>query len=272
VERNFSDYIVYADESGDHSLSTSDEDYPVFVLTFCIFKKSEYAEIMLPRLSQIKFKFWGHDAVVLHSHKIRKQKGDFAVLGNRPTHELFVEQINNLISDSPFSVVATVIDKRRLVSKYTKPANPYNLGLLFCLERTSKFLAEQGQKDRLTHIIVEARGKKEDAELELEFRRIVAKDSSLAKFELIFSDKKANGTGLQIADLIAHPIGKHVIKPDQQNRSFDIVKNKFHKYPNYQGRGLKVFPSNKRKAPVYTEARRRPGIPNPYLYYTKVDN
>ncbi len=210
METNFSDYIVYADESGDHSLSTSDEDYPVFVLAFCLFKKSEYAEVTLPQLSQIKFQFWGHDAVVLHSHKIRKQKDDFAVLGNRRTHELFVEQINNLISASPFSIVATVIDKRRLISRYAKPANPYNLGLLFCLERTSKFLAEHGQKERLTHIIVEARGKKEDTELELEFRRIIAKDPSLAKFELVFSDKKANGTGLQIADLIAHPIGKRV--------------------------------------------------------------
>lgn len=242
LETIFSDYIVYADESGDHSLSSSDEDYPVFVLAFCLFKKSEYSEAMLPRLSQIKFQFWGHDAVVLHSHKIRKQKDDFAILGNRPTHDSFVAEINNLILASPFSIIATVIDKRRLKSKYIKPANPYNLGLLFCLERTSKFLAGLGQKDRLTHIVVEARGKKEDAELELEFRRIIAKDPNLAKFELIFSDKKANGTGLQIADLIAHPIGKHVISPDQQNRSFEILERKFHRYPKYQGKGLKVFP------------------------------
>ena len=42
-----------------------------------------------------------------------------------------------------------------------------------------------------------------------------------------FMDKKHNSTGLQIADLIAHPIARHVIDPDQPNRAFDIVRPKF---------------------------------------------
>lgn len=243
METEFSDYIVYADESGDHNLaSASDENYPVFVLAFCLFKKSEYAEITVPLLSQIKFQFWGHDAVVLHSHKIRKQKDDFAILGNLPTNLRFLERVNELISIAPFTVITTVIDKRRLKTRYVTPENPYNLGLLFCLERATRFLDEHGQKNRLTHIVVEARGKKEDAELELEFRRLLAHQKGLAKFEIVFSDKKANGAGLQIADLIAHPIGKHVINPDQQNRSYGILERKFYRYPNYQGKGLKIFP------------------------------
>jgi hypothetical protein len=36
-----SDFIIYVDESGDHSLESIDPDYPVFVLSFCIFRKSE---------------------------------------------------------------------------------------------------------------------------------------------------------------------------------------------------------------------------------------
>ncbi|WP_233079829.1 DUF3800 domain-containing protein [Rheinheimera soli] len=35
----FSKYIVYVDESGDHSLQSIDENYPVFVLAFSIFHK-----------------------------------------------------------------------------------------------------------------------------------------------------------------------------------------------------------------------------------------
>ena len=31
TERRFSDYVVYVDESGDHSLASVDKDYPVFV-------------------------------------------------------------------------------------------------------------------------------------------------------------------------------------------------------------------------------------------------
>jgi hypothetical protein len=44
----FSDYIIYVDESGDHSLQVIDEQYPLFVLSFCIFRKVEYANIVGP--------------------------------------------------------------------------------------------------------------------------------------------------------------------------------------------------------------------------------
>jgi len=44
----FSDYIIYVDESGDHSLESIDPDYPIFVLSFCIFKKSKYTSISVP--------------------------------------------------------------------------------------------------------------------------------------------------------------------------------------------------------------------------------
>jgi len=38
----FSDSIVDVDESGDHGLTSIQEPYPVFVLSFCIFHKDEY--------------------------------------------------------------------------------------------------------------------------------------------------------------------------------------------------------------------------------------
>ena len=31
MNKNYSDYIIYVDESGDHSLSSIDESYPMFV-------------------------------------------------------------------------------------------------------------------------------------------------------------------------------------------------------------------------------------------------
>lgn len=41
----FSDYIVYVDESGDHSLTSIHAGYPIFVLALCIFHKEEYANV-----------------------------------------------------------------------------------------------------------------------------------------------------------------------------------------------------------------------------------
>lgn len=229
---DFSDYIVYVDESGDHSLENVYEEHPVFVLAFCIFKKSDYLRAIGPAVGSLKFEFWGHDSVVLHSHKIRKQIDDFSILANLPTMERFMGRLTDLIDTAPFTIVSTIIDKRLLKNRYTNPQNPYHLSLLFCLERTSRFFEEKGQATKLTHIVVEARGKKEDAELELEFRRIMDKKSkSLANFDILFADKRANCTGLQIADLVAHPMGRNYINPKQKNRSFEILEKKLHRYP-----------------------------------------
>ena len=35
----FSNYIVFVDESGDHSLTSIDPQFPVFSLSFCIVRK-----------------------------------------------------------------------------------------------------------------------------------------------------------------------------------------------------------------------------------------
>ena len=241
---DFSDYIIYVDESGDHSLEVVYEEHPVFVLALCIFKKSDYAQVVLPSICSLKFDFWGYDSIILHSHKIRKQKDDFSILANLPTMQKFMGRLNDLISMAPFTIISTIIDKRQLKHRYSSPKNPYHLGLLFCLERASRFREEKGQKEKMTHLVVEGRGKKEDSDLELEFRRIMDKipSNGLAKFDIQFTDKRANSAGLQIADLVAHPIGRFYINSTQKNRGYEILEEKFYRYPNYNGKGLKVFP------------------------------
>jgi hypothetical protein len=55
--------------------------------------------------------------------------------------------------------------------------------------------------------------------LELEFRRIRDDGNAYGKMmnlELRFMDKKSNSTGLQLADLIAHPIGRQSCCPSSR--------------------------------------------------------
>ena len=59
---DFSDYIVYVDEK-DHSLTSINEDYPVFVLC-CIVNKKEYCNQIVPKLQQLKMRTFGHDQIV----------------------------------------------------------------------------------------------------------------------------------------------------------------------------------------------------------------
>jgi len=236
LKHHFSDYIVFVDESGSPTLNYIDPQYPIFVLIFCIVKKDIYADHIQPAIKKLKFEFFGHDMVVLHANDIRKPKGEFSFLLHPERRAYFMTRINDLMDEAAIHIIAHVINKTALVKKYTQPFDPYYIALRMCLEQLSLFLKEHNQTNKLTHILVEGRGEKEDKSLELEFRRILdpSHNWGLARkfpitetpFELKFAEKKINSAGLQLADLVGQPIGRHIINPTQNNRAFDIVKSK----------------------------------------------
>ena len=248
----YSDFIVYVDESGDHGMATLDPNYPVFVLAFCVFYKGHYTDKVVPALHRFKFGHFGHDLVVLHEHEIRKEKGAFK-FQSRAHRERFQDELTGLIDSSNFVLIACVIDKTRLRAGPEAPPNPYHVALGFCLETLYQFLQEKQQADVLTHVVVECRGKKEDDELELEFRRACDGANRLGQrlpFDIVFADKKVDSPGLQLADLVARPVGLQVLRPAQPNRAFDVLKRKFYcsggraRVGNgFEGWGLKVHPS-----------------------------
>ena len=65
-------------------------------------------------------------------------------------------------------------------------------------------------------VIFESRGAKEDDQLELEFRRVCAGanyNGLELPFKAVFASKQTNSGGLQLADLVARPIGRHGPRP-----------------------------------------------------------
>jgi len=225
----FSNFVVYVDESGDHGMQTVDPNYPVFVLAFCVFYKSHYCEKVVPALEKFKFNHFGHDNVVLHENEIRKEKGSFKFPSRKDKHD-FLDQLTGIIDVSNFVLISCVIDKGRLRDRQEQFSNPYHLALGFCLETLYEFLQEKNQDDSLTHVVVECRGTKEDKDLELEFRRIcdgANRQNKILPFDVVFADKKTNSPGLQLADLVARPVGLNVLRPDQENRAFEVLKRKF---------------------------------------------
>jgi hypothetical protein len=242
----YSDYVVYVDESGDHGLTTIDPGYPVFVLSFCIFNKHDYTRAIIPSFVELKFRHFTHDMVVLHAHDIRKKIGPFSALTDPAFQAAFLADLNAAIAAAPFTLVAAVIDKTALLSKYTHPTNPYDIALQFCLERAYAALRDKGQHLARTPIIVESRGKKEDAALLLTFNVVVsgANHWGTLPFDIVFADKKTNSTGLQIADLVSRPIGTNFLRPTQPNVAFAVIQPKFRCSPSgvMHGYGRKVFP------------------------------
>lgn len=258
AESPFSKYIVYVDESGDHSLQSIDENYPVFVLAFCVFHKRHYSEVIVPALEKFKFNHFGHDQVVLHENEIRRRKGLFNIFRDRPHQQAFMNELTEIIEFSNFILISATIDKRDL-GKLSSSENAYHIALNLCMESLYEFLKEKEEEQKKTHIVVECRGDKEDKDLELEFRRICDGNnrSGLSlPFEILFSDKKVMSSGLQLADLVARPIGLSTLKPEQDNRAFDVLKKKFYcdggredVGNGYKGVGMKVFPSPKSEKP-----------------------
>ena len=231
---DYSDLVVYADESGDHGLAAIDPQYPVFALVFCVLRKADYAATVVPAVLEFKFAIWGHDAVVLHEHDIRKSKGPFAILmTDRTLRERFHDELNRLMEAMPMTLFAAIIDKPRLRAGAGAPGNPYRIALRFCMEQLHGMLSDAGQHGRAVHVVFESRGRKEDRELELEFRRIAANEGrggsgqrDFARFEFhpVFVPKAANSVGLQLADLTARPIALSYLRPNQPNRAFEIVR------------------------------------------------
>lgn len=160
--------------------------------------------------------------------------------------EPFLHDLNVIVEQSKFLLIASAIKKDKLNRQYSNPDNPYHIAMGFGLERIFLYLRSIGCRTGTTFLLFESRGKKEDNDLELEFRRVCDRNATghQLPFEIILADKKCNSAGLQLADLIARPIGRRLLKPEQQNRAFEIIKTKFRQ--DTSGRveswGLKIFP------------------------------
>jgi len=138
-------------------------------------------------------------------------------------------------------------------------SNPYHIALGICLQALHGFLTEKGQAHLQTHLVVECRGTKEDRELELEFRRIRDGNNAGSQrlpFDIVFANKQTNLTGLQLADLVARPVGVNYLRPTQANQAFELLKRKFYCDGGrnavgigYENVGLLIYPPQKAKSP-----------------------
>lgn len=243
----FSEYIVYVDESGDHGLRHINPEFPVFVLAFCLIRKSDYLAQVVPDIQALKFHHFGHDMVVLHEAEIRKSRGPFNILLNPKVRTAFLSELSGIIERASFTLVASCILKESFRDRWGTDGNPYHVAMQFGLERIFMELQQHGQRGKVTHVVFEQRGLREDRALELEFRRILDRSHLEGlgdSLDIVLASKQTNSAGLQLADMVARPIGRYLIAPQQNNRAYDIIEPKFRRTPGgkIEGWGLKVYP------------------------------
>lgn len=237
------EYVVYIDESGDHNLKKIDPKYPIFVINFCCFKITEYLNEVNPAIQRFKFKHFGHDQIILHETDIKRKQGPFHILNNDTLlKDEFLNDLSKTISSVAFNLITIVIDKNKLISKYSKPLNPYYLGLRFGIEKLNEMLLNKNQEGKEISLVFEKRGETEDENLKIEFFKICREnqqfgykkiDYNIMKYKFLLADKKSNSSGLQLADLTAKPIGLNYLKSSQLNRAYEIINPKIYGYKQF---------------------------------------
>ncbi len=242
-----SEYIAFLDECGDHSLTKIDEDFPIFVLSLVVVKRRDYIQTILPAINKLKLRYWDHEGVNLHSRDIRKAEGPFSILQDTSRRKHFLGELSTLMDSLPYELFVVGIRKKRLRKQYVHATNPYMLALKFIMERIIYWM-EQRQQTALP-LIAEARGKNEDNALKATFYDLTTHGTDYVKkvrfqqrdFLLQFHDKRKNIAGIQLADLCAHPSARHILRPDQPNQAYDLIRRHI-----YQGggrvNGWKIFP------------------------------
>lgn len=241
----------FLDETGDHGLTFIDEQFPIFLLQGVLFSEVEYQRIC-EAIRALKQEFFGAEGVILHSRDIRKCEGAFQVLFDLELKQRFYSALNKILAEVEYTIIAVAIDKKRHIQKYGKTAqNPYTICLSFMMERLI-FTLDSVPGDATVAIDIEKRGRKEDAELLAHYNSIIDRGTyhvESARFKSRIADfmmqsKRENEIGLQIADLCAYPVARHVLNAEEPYIPFEIIKSKLRHNGSgeVEGYGLKVFP------------------------------
>lgn len=261
-------YRLYIDESGDHVFNRLEEsNHRYLCLLGCWLKGSElrgfHAE--LEAFKQEHLPHNPDDPVILHREDVINNRKIFKRLQDSALAQRFDDGLLDLVARAKFTVVAVVIDKFLLRSAYgDAAAHPYHLAIGFMLQRYCGFL---NHVSRHGDVMAESRGGHEDRMLKDSYSRVFergvwqftaeAVQRALTSSQLKLKPKSANIAGLQLADILAHPVKQEILRevghisegpPPFAARLLEVVAAKFNRqlYENrVQGYGKVFFPQPK---------------------------
>ena len=254
---------LFLDESGDHNLEVIDPQYPVFVLGGVVMDDDYVQEVAQPRMNAFKQSLFGTSSLVMHTADISRNRNGFEKLKDRSFRQRFYEGLNELIEGLDFRIIACGIHKTTHLSRYGPAAlDPYFLSLNVVVER---FCFDLGEVKDGGWIVAEKRGPELDREMDLAWLNLKVQGTKFMQAKWIderisglrLRGKDAGLVGLEIADLIVTPIGRHLLGKETKE-DFRIVERKFRRNPHgsYQGWGLVVLPKEEGQPPLRSDQPR----------------
>ena len=191
----------------------------------------------------------GSPDIILDTADIARNRNGFEGMKDPTFRNRFYQRLNELMRALSYSVVACVIHKGEHLSRYGVAAlDPYLLSLDILVER---FCFDVGNVSKGGVIISESREPNLDRGLELAWLNLKIKGTRFLRpntidyriLALNLRAKRDNVAGLQLADLVVSPIGRHILgKPDKED--WEIVEGKFRRSGRGQveGFGLVTLP------------------------------
>lgn len=263
------DYALFLDENGNDSLKgilkkqDEHEGKQEYFTVTGIAVKSQDLQYIKEEIMALKHKHWENACffynkqlkrICFHSRDIRKKQGPFnpAIIDI----EQLLGDLNNLVSNIPITIFSSSIEKVEHCRRYANPEHPYNLCLGFILERFTKYFMSL---QNISILVLEARGKKEDRNVLNFIKKLLDTETKYvnnATFKqkimgVYFNNKWSKNDDylktyfcLELADLVSYPIYK-LIRHGIKDKAFKCLENKIYGYPNYWGKGIKVFPPDK---------------------------
>jgi hypothetical protein len=245
--------VLYLDESGDHNLVKMDPDNTIFVIGGIIVDRNYARTTLEPTVRAFKEQWFGRNDIILHTADITgATKGFERLRQDRAFRENFMAAMSEMMSTLDYTVVACVIHKDRHVARYGDRArDPYDFGLEVVVER---FCFEVGDVEDGGVIYAERRRDDLDLALDIAWERLRVEGTyHLNKHQpgqidkriigLNLKAKSVNIAGLQLADLVISPIGRH-FKGLYTHDNWDIVRRKMcrDRFGRVEGYGLVVLP------------------------------
>jgi len=274
-------YRLYIDESGDHSYGKKELqslrikfkdrtiDFPMahypelergdkryLGLTGCIIETDKYRSVFYPRFEELKQKHFPHnpdEPIILHRKEIINKRGPFWRLRDIEKEKAFNEDLLSFFEEMDYRVITVVIDKKVHIERYEESAfHPYHYCLGAILERYCGYLHFYNSKG---DVLGESRGGTEDRQLKeaynciynsgTQFRRPDFFHSVLKSKEIKLKTKHANIAGIQLADLLAHPLKQEILIENGRisdtldalfgKRVCEIIRRKYNRH-FYDGR------------------------------------
>lgn len=231
------DYILFLDEANVTGAN------PYFCLAGIIIKRSIYENELIPKINELKIKYFGNTSVLFHYTDMKKNKGEFSVFQDGEKRSNFWNEFNSTLKGIEFITIGTYLKYDDFVHAYNPPSNKhYEVAFTQLINNYIRFLETKKARG---NIIFESRQWKENADIQEIFYNILHVGTDMYTTDnckkylstIGFFVKKDNCIGLQVADFVPDSFVRNI---NGANNFYNVSNNFMRKIFTIGGEGKEI--------------------------------